>query len=48
MNSQEKVAVSLGVGFLRVELKEESTNEDVIKEIIDLGGNPRGVVAQKQ
>ena len=30
MNSQEKAAVTLGVGFLRVELKEESTDDEVI------------------
>ena len=48
MNSQEKVAVSLGVGFLRVELKEESTNEDVIKEIHKLNEDDtiQGIILQ--
>lgn len=48
MNSQEKVAVSLGVGFLRVELKEESTEEEVIKEIHRLNEDDtvQGIILQ--
>lgn len=48
MNSQEKVAVSLGVGFLRVELKEDSTEEEVIKEIHRLNEDDtvQGIILQ--
>ncbi len=48
MNSQEKVAVSLGVGFLKVVLKEESTDEDVINEIHKLNEDEsvQGIILQ--
>lgn len=48
MNSQEKVAVSLGVGFLKVVLKEESTDEEVIKEIHRLNEDDsvQGIILQ--
>ena len=46
MNSQEKAAVTLGVGFLRVELKEEST--DVINTIKKLNEDDsvQGIILQ--
>ena len=48
MNSQEKAAVSLGVEFLRVVLKEESTDEDVINEIHKLNEDEsvQGIILQ--
>ena len=48
MNSQEKVAVSLGVGFLKVVLKEESTDEEVINEIQKLNEDDsiQGIILQ--
>lgn len=48
MNSQEKVALSLGVGFMKVVLKEESTDEEVISEIHKLNedDNIQGIILQ--
>ena len=48
MGSQEKVAVSLGAGFLKVTLPENSKNEDVISEIHKLNedNNVQGIILQ--
>ena len=48
MNSQEKVALSLGVNFLKVVLKEESTDEEVINEIHKLNEDDsiQGIILQ--
>ncbi|WP_321834309.1 bifunctional methylenetetrahydrofolate dehydrogenase/methenyltetrahydrofolate cyclohydrolase [Clostridium butyricum] len=48
MNSQEKAAVTLGVGFLRVELKEESTDDEVINTIKKLNEDDsvQGIILQ--
>ncbi|AGX43659.1 bifunctional methylenetetrahydrofolate dehydrogenase/methenyltetrahydrofolate cyclohydrolase [Clostridium saccharobutylicum] len=48
MNSQEKVATSLGVGFLKVTLPEESTDDEVISEIHKLNKdeNIQGIILQ--
>ena len=48
MNSQEKAAVTLGVGFLRVELKEESTDDEVINTIKKLNeaDSVQGIILQ--
>lgn len=48
MNSQEKVAVSLGVQFEKVILREESSDEDVINEIHRLNedDNIQGIILQ--
>ena len=48
MNSQEKAAVGLGVGFLRVELKEESTDDEVINTIKKLNEDDsvQGIILQ--
>ncbi len=48
MNSQEKAAVALGVGFLRVELKEESTDDEVINTIKKLNEDDsvQGIILQ--
>ena len=48
MNSQEKVALSLGVNFLKVVLKEESTDEEVINEIQKLNEDDsiQGIILQ--
>ena len=48
MASQEKVAVSLGVGFLKVTLPETSKDEDVISEIHKLNedNNVQGIILQ--
>jgi len=48
MASQEKVAVSLGAGFLKVTLPETSKNEDVISEIHKLNEDKdvQGIILQ--
>lgn len=48
MNSQEKAAVTLGVGFLRVELKEESIDDEVINTIKKLNEDDsvQGIILQ--
>ena len=48
MGSQEKVAVSLGAGFLKVTLPENSKNEDVISEIHKLNEykDVQGIILQ--
>ncbi|WP_294156673.1 bifunctional methylenetetrahydrofolate dehydrogenase/methenyltetrahydrofolate cyclohydrolase [uncultured Clostridium sp.] len=48
MNSQEKAALSLGVGFQKVVLKEESTGEEVINEIHKLNEDDsvQGIILQ--
>lgn len=48
MGSQEKVAVSLGAGFLKVTLPENSKNEDVISEIHKLNEDKdvQGIILQ--
>ena len=48
MASQEKVATSLGVGFLKVTLSEECSNEDVISEIHKLNEDDsvQGIILQ--
>ena len=48
MGSQEKVAVSLGAGFLKVTLPETSKNEDVISEIHKLNEDKdvQGIILQ--
>lgn len=48
MASQEKVATSLGVGFLKITLSEESSNEDVISEIHKLNEDDsvQGIILQ--
>lgn len=48
MNSQEKVALSLGVGFMKVVLKEESTDDEVISEIHKLNEDDsiQGIILQ--
>ncbi|MBS4839305.1 MAG: bifunctional methylenetetrahydrofolate dehydrogenase/methenyltetrahydrofolate cyclohydrolase [Clostridium sp.] len=48
MNSQEKAAVTLGVGFLRVELKEKSTDDEVINTIKKLNEDDsvQGIILQ--
>lgn len=48
MASQEKVATSLGVGFIKVTLPEECNNEDVISEIHKLNEdkNIQGIILQ--
>ncbi|WP_294403919.1 bifunctional methylenetetrahydrofolate dehydrogenase/methenyltetrahydrofolate cyclohydrolase [uncultured Clostridium sp.] len=48
MNSQEKAALSLGVGFQKVVLKEESTDEEVINEIHKLNEDDsiQGIILQ--
>lgn len=48
MSSQEKVANSLGVGFLKVTLNEECSNEDVISEIHKLNEDEsvQGIILQ--
>lgn len=48
MNSQEKLALELGVGFLKVVLKEKSTDKDVIDQIKKLNedDNVQGIILQ--
>ncbi|GAA0075960.1 bifunctional methylenetetrahydrofolate dehydrogenase/methenyltetrahydrofolate cyclohydrolase [Clostridium sp. CTA-5] len=48
MGSQEKVATSLGAGFLKVILEENCSNEDVIKEIHKLNNDEdvQGIILQ--
>ncbi|MGN0143943.1 MAG: bifunctional methylenetetrahydrofolate dehydrogenase/methenyltetrahydrofolate cyclohydrolase [Clostridium sp.] len=48
MNSQQKVAVALGVGFEKVVLKEESTDEEVINVIHKLNEDDsiQGIILQ--
>lgn len=48
MNSQEKVATSLGVGFLKVTLPEASNDDEVISEIHKLNKdeNIQGIILQ--